>query len=145
MLLYCYHCNNCVTLLSVTYVAQIHQLIQNVSPQCLGLRDEIERLLVQDPNFHRSFTQLLSEQDWLLSEQNQLYTVTTLPAVNMGVVVPVLHVESDSDFEKWSKECRRLGNFPTPMYDEPRLLNNPLDSIPFDYHNVMLYLCILSV
>ena len=105
-----------------------------MSPRCLGLCDEIERLLVQDPNFHRSLTQLLSEQ-------YQPCTVTTLPAVNMGVVVPVLHVESDSDFEKWSKECRKLGNFPTPMYDEPHLLNNPLDSIPFDYHNVMLYLC----
>ena len=131
MLLYYYHYNNCVTLLSVTYVAQIRQ---NVSPRCLELCDEIEQLLVQDPNFHWSFTQLLSEQ-------NQLCIVTTLPAVNMGVVVPVLHVELDSDFEKWSKECRRLGNFPTPMYDEPHLPNNPLDSIPFDYHDVMLYLC----
>lgn len=74
--------------------------IRQLTPQCPGLCDVIEQLLVEDPDFHRSLIQMLSKE-W----HDKPCVVPTLPAVNMGVIgtLPVLFDGSDNDPEKWSK------------------------------------------
>ena len=122
---------------------QVLDSVRLLTPQCPGLCDVIEQLLMQDPTFHRSLIQLLLKQDCPC-------VVTTLPTINMGVVgvMPILYDGPDNDPEKWSKDYKRPEPFFVPPYMCGELgmgpLHIPLDSNAFDpYEEVTLCVCMV--
>ena len=119
---------------------QVLNSIRQLTPQCPGLCDVIEQLLLEDPDFHRSLIQMLSKEC-----RDKPCVVTTLPAVNVGVIgtLQVLYDGSDNDPEKWSKGYILPEAFlpPPHMCNEfgPPLMLMEYDSVDSqDVCNIML-------
>ena len=122
---------------------QVLDSIRQLTPQCPRLCDLIEQLLMQDPNFNRSLTQLLLKQ-------HQPCVLTTLPVINMGIVgaMPILYDGPGNDPEKWSKDYKSPEPFLAPMHMCGELGMDPLH-IPLDGNAVYPYeevtLCVCMV
>ena len=118
------------------YSGHVCQIPDLLISRCHGLRNVIEVLLQQDPEFRDLFIQMVSQQ-------YQPCVVHSLPVINMGVVggMPVLHVGSDSDPEQpeqWSKAYNMPDNFLPSPCGEPNLPKPSSDSNDDYPYNVML-------